>query len=74
MSGGQSAALISAILLLLPGGCFMYYGLGLWSYVGGLAAFLIFIGLVLLSLAAAQLFRFAFPRPEPPEPPDEGRV
>jgi hypothetical protein len=29
MTGGQIAALIFAILLLLPGGCFLVFGIGL---------------------------------------------
>ena len=29
MSGGQVAALIFAIVLLLPGGCFLLFGIGL---------------------------------------------
>ena len=28
MSGGQVAALIFAVLLLLPGGCFLVFGIG----------------------------------------------
>ncbi len=32
MSGGQIAALICAILLLLPGGCFLFFGVSLLSH------------------------------------------
>ena len=40
MTGGQIAALIFALLLLLPGGCFLFFGFGLMgeSHMGDTAA------------------------------------
>jgi hypothetical protein len=71
MSGGQIAALVFAILLLLPGGCFLFVGVGLSS-----DSELIGVGLVMLLIAAAILglaiflFRVAFrKRISPPGPP-----
>jgi len=67
MSGGQIAALIFAILLLLPGGCFMLFGIafvGDQQYSDG--------GIVLLAVAfvilgvAGLLFWLALRRRKPP--------
>lgn len=68
MSGGQIAALIFAILLLLPGGCFLFFGIGV---PGGWP--LALIAAVIFALAGL-LFRLAFRRRRfapgvPPEPP-----
>jgi len=74
MKGGQIAALIIGILLLLPGGCFMLFGIGLasdstdnlsglgWTMVGIAVAILAFAGL---------LFWIAF-RKRPPAPAATG--
>ncbi|HEV2333946.1 MAG TPA: hypothetical protein VGS13_00460 [Stellaceae bacterium] len=65
MSGGQIAALILAILLLLPGGCFLLFGIGIpggWPLA--LIAFAIFA-------VAGLLFWVAFRRRSGPAiPPD----
>ena len=67
MSGGQIAALIFAILLLLPGGCFLIFGVGFLfdqhSYAD-VAYALIPIGLGILTLAGL-LFWLAFRRRRP---------
>jgi hypothetical protein len=55
MSAGQIAALICAIILLFPGGCFLFFG------VIGLPPLLL-IAFIILGLAA-WLFAFAFRRP-----------
>ena len=67
MTGGQVAALGCAVLLLLPGGCFLLVGLS-ESDANGL-----FLGVFVL-LAAALLFWVAFARRPgaggtPPAPP-----
>ena len=72
MTGGQIAALILAILLLLPGGCFLIVGIGFLfdqhSYAD-VAYVLIPIGLGILALAGVG-FRIAFRRrPEAAESP-----
>ena len=54
MSWGQIAALICAIILLFPGGCFLFFGLAL-------EPMLVLIALIILG-AAAGLFWFAFRR------------
>ena len=77
MTGGQIAALIFAILLLLPGGCFMVFGVAFALDAPGfadLAFLLIPIGLAILGLAGF-LFWLAFRRrrAEPGEsPPPRG--
>ena len=73
MTGGQIAALIFAILLLLPGGCFLIFGIGFLfdqhSYAD-VAFLLIPIGLAILAVAGL-LFWLAFRRrrTEPGESP-----
>jgi membrane protein implicated in regulation of membrane protease activity len=64
MSWGQIAALIFAVLLLLPGGCFMVFGGAFALDAAQFAemAFLLFpIGLAILALAGF-LFWIAFRR------------
>jgi len=58
MSGGQIAALICAIVLLLPGGCFLFFGVAVLPP-------LLLIAFIILGLAA-WLFSFAFRRLPPP--------
>ena len=77
MSGGQVAALIFAILLLLPGGCFLLFGIGFATdekyWDGGVVLLLIAAGILSL---AGLLFWVALRRrrlaqggpPEPPQP------
>ncbi len=78
MSGGQIAALIFAILLLLPGGCFVFFGI---VFLNGLGLSehpqsnkfdpsLLLIGLGILAVVAL-LFWLAFRRkPATGAPPD----
>jgi hypothetical protein len=54
MSGGQIAALIGAIILLFPGGCFLFFGVTIIPP-------LLLIAFIILGLAA-WLFSFAFRR------------
>ena len=65
MTGGQIAALIFAILLLLPGGCFFFFGIGFLADSDSMGALLLLIGIAILSLMGL-LFRVAFRRPTPP--------
>jgi hypothetical protein len=74
LSGGQIAALIFAIVLLLPGGCFLIAGIGFATDTTGYAS----VALLLLPIAAAilalagLLFWVALRRrrPGPGETPD----
>jgi len=59
MSGGQIAALIFAILLLLPGGCFLFFGAAFSTDPSGFGMILLLIAAAILG-PAAFLFRFAF--------------
>jgi hypothetical protein len=65
LSGGQIAALIFAILLLLPGGCFLIFGIGFATDTGGFALLLLLSATAILGLAWF-LFRIAFRRREGP--------
>ena len=66
MTGGQIAALIFAILLLLPGGCFLFFGIALTPGTAvGTPSLLLLIGVAILVLAGL-LFWLAFRRPTPP--------
>ena len=70
MTGGQIAALIFAILLLLPGGCFLLAGIAVATdrQFGELAFIALPIALAILGLAGF-LFRVAFrKRPNPSGP------
>jgi hypothetical protein len=55
MSGGQIAALVCAIILLFPGGCFLFFGVAVLPP-------LLLIAFIILGLAAF-LFSYAFRRP-----------
>jgi hypothetical protein len=64
MTAGQIAALIFAILLLLPGGCFLVFGIGLSDQYAddkGAAIKLLLVAAAILSLAGL-LFWVAFRR------------
>jgi hypothetical protein len=61
MSGGQVAALIFAILLLLPGGCFLVFGLGFAADSDGFGLLLLLVAAVIL-VPTGLLFRFALRR------------
>ena len=66
MTGGQVAALIFAILLLLPGGCFFILGVGFLSENDTDGVMLLLVGILLLSVMGL-LFWLAF-RQRPPPP------
>jgi hypothetical protein len=73
VSGGQIVALIFAILLLLPGGCFLLLGTTILGESGtssdtGFAALLFIVAGVILSFVAF-LFWIAFRGRPPPSPP-----
>jgi hypothetical protein len=70
VSTGQIVALVFAILLLLPGGCFTLLGFGLASepyYVDG--AVIVFVIAAGIFGIAGLLFWVAFRRQRPPAPP-----
>jgi len=70
MSGGQIAALVFGVILLIPGGCFTVFGIGMLgdpqSY--NLGPPLLIIGLVILAFVAF-LGWVAFHKRKPPQPP-----
>jgi membrane protein implicated in regulation of membrane protease activity len=67
MTGGQVAALIFALLLLLPGGCFLVFGIGMLNdrqfYDTGVMLALIGIGILAVM---GLLFWLAFRKRPPP--------
>ena len=67
MTGGQVAALIFALLLLLPGACFLYVGIGLMgeSHMRVAADQMLIVGIVILALIGF-LFWVAFRKRRPP--------
>jgi membrane protein implicated in regulation of membrane protease activity len=72
MTGGQIVALIFAILLLLPGGCFLIFGISLLNdpQVSGASVLVLLVGIAILSVMGL-LFWVAFRR-RPPSPPGPG--
>ncbi len=72
MTGRQIAALIGAILLLLPGGCFLIVGIGMLtqSSISG-AVEALQIGVPILAVVGL-LFWVAFRRRPPPPSPGAG--
>jgi hypothetical protein len=71
MSGGQIAALLFAVILLIPGGCFLVMGVGMLSDktdYGGLTQLALGVGVGLLVLVFF-LGRFAFRKRKPPQTP-----
>ena len=67
MSGGQIVALLCAILLLLPGGCFLVFGIGLSDQYADdreAAVKLLLVAAAILALAGL-LFWVAFRRRPP---------
>ena len=76
MSGGQIAALVIAIILLLPGGCFLFLGLALVGENDRIATstvpFALTVAAILLAIVGL-LFWVAFRRrralPGRPPPP-----
>jgi len=72
MSGGQIAALIFAVLLLLPGGCFLVVGIGFATdrQYSDVSLVMLPVAVGILSLAGL-LFWLAFHRrPDPGAPRD----
>jgi hypothetical protein len=77
--GGQVVALILAVLLLVPGGCFLLFGIGFLfnksASVGGLGIAMLIIAALILA-RIGRLFRVALRRrpittagvPQGPEP------
>jgi Ca2+/H+ antiporter len=64
MKGGQIVALIIAILLLIPGGCFLLFGIGLSDQYADdreAAVKLLLVAVAILSVAGL-LFWIAFRR------------
>lgn len=73
MSGGQIAALVFAVLLFFPGGCFLVVGISFFgegSAWYGLAAFMLVIAAVILSIVGL-LFWAAFRKARPPAAPGD---
>jgi hypothetical protein len=69
MTGGQIAALIFALLLLFPGGCFLFFGIVLTPGTAVGAPFLLLLIGVAILVLAGLLFWLAFRRrPAPPSP------
>jgi hypothetical protein len=74
MSGGQVAALVVALLLLLPGGCFLFVGTGMLfdphqdAIERSLTPLALGIGLAIAALVVF-LFWFAFRRRQLPADP-----
>ena len=67
MTVGRIAALLLAIVLLLPGGCFLYVGIGLTgdSHMRVAAEQMVTVGIVILALIGL-LFWVAFRKRRPP--------
>jgi membrane protein implicated in regulation of membrane protease activity len=71
MSGGQIAALVFAVILLIPGGCFMVFGIGMLTDNTGyrdVGPPLLLVGLAIFSVAGL-LGWVAFRKRNPPQPP-----
>ena len=77
MSGGQIAALIFAILLLLPGGCFLLFGIGFATdsnpQFSDAAPLLLGVAAAILALTGL-LFWLAFRRRAPPQTPENPEI
>jgi membrane protein implicated in regulation of membrane protease activity len=67
MTVGRIAALLLAIVLLLPGGCFLYVGIGLMgdSHMRVASEQMLIVGIVILALIGF-LFWVAFRKRRPP--------
>jgi hypothetical protein len=65
MTGGQIAALIFALVLLLPGGCFVFLGFTMMSESTDFGTTLVLVGIVILAVMGL-LFWLAFRRRPPP--------
>ncbi len=73
MTGGQLAALIFALILLLPGGCFLFFGIGLLNepHMSDVGALALVAGIAILAVMGL-LFWVAFRRRAPPPSPGAG--
>ena len=71
MSGGQIAALIFALLLLLPGGCFLLFGIGFATdrQYSDVSLVMLPVAVAILSLAGFLLWLAFRRRPSPGAPP-----
>ncbi len=70
MSGGQIASLIFGLILLLPGGCFLFFGGGMLFDGGEYSSVgppLLLIAFLILGVATLCLW-IAFRRRNPPSP------
>ena len=72
MTGGQIAALVFALLLLLPGGCFVILSISLLNdpHLSDAAPLALVVGIAILGVMGL-LFWVAFRR-RPPSPPGPG--
>ena len=72
MSGGQIAALVFGVILLIPGGCFTVLGIGFLgdSTAYGMGPPLLIVGLVILAFVGF-LGWVAFHKRKPPGAPDQ---
>jgi hypothetical protein len=72
MSGGQIAALIFAILLLLPGGCFLLFGIGFAvdPHNSDVALVMLPVAVAILSLTGFLFWAAFRRRPDRAAPPD----
>ncbi len=72
MSGGQIAALVFGVILLIPGGCFTVFGIGFWGdpTAYGMGPPMLIIGLVILAFAGF-LGWVAFHKRKPPGAQDQ---
>jgi len=70
MSGGQIASLVFAVILLIPGGCFLIFGVSITNGPEATAAGppLVLIGLAILSVAGLLAW-FAFRKRKLPRTP-----
>jgi hypothetical protein len=66
MTVGQIAALILAIVLLLPGGCFVFLGFTMMSESTDFGAMLVVIGLAFLGVMSLFFWLAFRKRPPPP--------
>jgi hypothetical protein len=75
LSGGQIAALVFAVILLIPGGCFLVFGIGTLGdpTAYGIGPPFTIIGLVILGFAAF-LGWVAFGKRKPPGTPDQPKT
>jgi len=66
VTGGQIAALIFALLLLLPGGCFVFLGFAMMSESTSFGGQMLAIGIVILAVMGLLFWLAIRRRPPPP--------